>query len=130
MYCNYSKDKFNNEIQVIIPEWINDRIVKNGLKMMEKQDAIEILEDRYDDILEYVTTVECLNATYNDMINRGLPPQCARGILPLDLKTEIWMTGFRDDFNHFFDLRASEKFGKPHPDIMVLANKLQDIIDE
>lgn len=127
-YCNYSKDKFGNEIQIIIPEWINSRIAENQLDNISKEDAIEILEDKYYDILSYVTTMDCLSLTYNDLIAHGLSPQFARGILPLDLKTELWMTGFKDDFNHFFELRASNNLGNPHPDVMVLAKKLETLI--
>ena len=54
-----------------------------------------------------------------------LKAQEARGILPLDLKGELIMTGFTKDWIHFFNLRSYIAMtGKAHPDAMVLANNL------
>jgi len=60
-----------------------------------------------------------------------LKPQEARGILPLDLKSELVMTGFVSDWIHFFRLRSHiAETGKPHPDIQVLADDLmKEFID-
>ena len=41
-----------------------------------------------------------------------------------DCKTELVMTGFASDWEHFFDLRSKGITGKPHPDIKVLADIL------
>jgi thymidylate synthase ThyX len=56
-----------------------------------------------------------------------LAPQEARGILPLDLKSELVMTGFVSDWIHFFRLRSYlADTGKPHPDIQVLTDSLMN----
>jgi len=56
----------------------------------------------------------------------------ARGILPLDLKSELIVTGFISDWIHFFRLRSHiAATGKPHPDIQKLADPLmQEFIDK
>ena len=56
----------------------------------------------------------------------GLKPQDARGVLPNATKTEIVVTGFESDWEHFFDLRAIGTTGAPHPDIKKLAIELQE----
>lgn len=60
-----------------------------------------------------------------------LKPEEARGILPLDLKSELVVTGFVEDWIHFFRLRSHiAATGKPHPDIQKLADPLmQEFID-
>ena len=60
-----------------------------------------------------------------------LKPEEARGVLPLDLKSELIVTGFVSDWIHFFRLRSYiAATGKPHPDIQKLADPLmQEFID-
>lgn len=56
----------------------------------------------------------------------GLTPQQARQVLPNALKTELVMTGFVSDWQHFFRLRTSiiAETGKPHPDASALVDPL------
>ena len=49
----------------------------------------------------------------------------ARMILPNATKTELVMTGFESDWNHFFELRCSQA---AHPDARYLANKLKQLM--
>ena len=49
----------------------------------------------------------------------------ARMILPNATKTELVMTGFESDWNHFFELRCS---AAAHPDARYLAKKLKSLI--
>lgn len=63
---------------------------------------------------------------YFEAIRLGAKPQEARQILPNALKTELVMTGFVSDWQHFFRLRTSiiAETGKPHPDASALADPL------
>ena len=64
-------------------------------------------------------------AHYIMLLNKGiLTAQQARQVLPNALKTELVMTGFVSDWNHFFDLRARGTTGAPHPDAKALAEPL------
>lgn len=40
------------------------------------------------------------------------------------------MTGFASDWKHFFDLRLFGKTGKPHPDMLLLAEKAMKVLEE
>lgn len=110
MYCNYSKDKFDNELTFIQPAW-----------------NISLELNEYDEgksLLFYLCKSEKL---YNHLVNNcNWKAQQARMILPLCLKTEICMTGFESDWRHFFDLRYYGETGKPHPDMELLASKARD----
>ena len=107
MYCNYSKEKFGNELTFIKPNWVTleegvnenipDNIFKNAMIDVEK--------------------------SYLRLLEQGWKPQQARAILPNSLKTEINMCGFTSDWKHFFELRDSEK---AHPDMQALVAQLHE----
>lgn len=131
-YCNYSKGKFNNELTFIIPQWIyniNPNLNIFGeqiLKALSCEDRavhawMSLLTQVEDDYI-YLTTVD---------EHYVLKAEEARGILPLDLKSELIVTGFVSDWIHFFRLRSHiAATGKPHPDIQILADPLmQEFID-
>lgn len=103
-YCNYNKDKFDNELTFIIPSW-----------------DIKLDESEEDKPVPYL--LAHIEVKYKQLINNGWKPQQARMVLPNCIKTEIVMTGFVSDWKHFFDLRLFGKTGKPHPDMEVLADK-------
>lgn len=131
-YCNYSKDKFGNELTFIIPSWYNketDSAVK--LKFL---DYLTTTEGLYLDLLRgsyWAKKVIEGGATYEKFENiekvfTPLTPQQARQVLPNALKTELVMTGFISDWKHLFRLRTSfiAETGKPHPDISNLCDPL------
>lgn len=105
MYCNYSKDKFSNELTFIKPSWWNE------LSTTHKQDFELFLEHCEDEYLEFV--------------GQGWRPQQARQLLPNALKTELVMTGFESDWEGFFKLRCSSA---AHPDAKKLADELHSLI--
>lgn len=101
-YCNYTKDKFGNEITFIEPCW----------EMQEDEKEL------------YIVCLENMENAYNALISSGWTPQQARAILPNSLKTELVMTGFVEDWDHFCDLRARGTTGAPHPQAKELAEPL------
>lgn len=117
-YCNYSKDKFGNELTFIIPCWIKDLEEKSYLAHAEYHHAKEDASKQWYDV--------CMNSefVYEDLIRLGWKPQEARAVLPISLKTELVVTGFVSDWNHFFDLRARGTTGAPHPQAKELAEPL------
>lgn len=102
-YCNYSKDKFGNELTFITPDKENWKGLYAYYQMLNCLDEIE--------------------GIYMGALKEGVAPQTARAILPNCLKTEVVMTGFLDDWQHFFELRCAPS---AHPDMQVLANQLNE----
>ena len=124
-YCNYNKDKFNNELTFIRPTWLNiptgDYTYWDGDWCDIDNMKIQLPSDNgvADNFLW------CLNNAgmqYRLLINKGLKPQEARGVLPNATKTELVMTGFESDWEHFLSLRCS---GAAHPDAKKLADELK-----
>lgn len=107
-YCNYNKDKFGNELTFIKPTWFE----REGLNDNVNAD----FEDQLIDTQE----------RYFSMLALGLKPQEARAILPNAMKTELVMTGFESDWEHFFELRCS---GAAHPDAKKLADELKSLMN-
>jgi thymidylate synthase (FAD) len=127
-YCNYNKDKFNNELTFIKPTWLDiptgDYTYWDGDWCDIDNMKIQLPSDNgiADNFLW------CLNNAgmqYRLLINKGLKPQEARAVLPNATKTELVMTGFESDWEHFFELRCS---GAAHPDAKKLADELYKLI--
>ena len=127
-YCNYNKDKFNNELTFIKPTWLDiptgDYTYWDGDWCDIDNMKIQLPSDNgvADNFLW------CLNNAgmqYRLLINKGLKPQEARGVLPNATKTELVMTGFESDWEGFFKLRCS---GAAHPDAKKLADELYKLI--
>lgn len=130
-YCNYSKDKFGNDITYIIPSWLdlpegkysnwdNDWCDVSELKLLYPE--VDNLSDPVNHFLQSIKNAEYY---YFMLINRGWKPQQARQVLPNATKTELVMTGFESDWEHFFELRCS---GAAHPDAKKLADELYKLI--
>lgn len=99
-YCNYSNDKFGNELTFIKPcfwndEDINMKIWKESMSFIEKK--------------------------YFEMINSGAKPEQARSILPNSLKSEIVVTMNLREWRHFFKLRNSPS---AHPQMREVAGMI------
>lgn len=116
-YCNYTKDKFNNELTFIIPCWIKD------LEEGNYHNHWQYHRFKNDSSKKWFCV--CLDAEriYTDLINDGWKPQEARTILPNSLKTELVMTGFDSDWQNFFKLRCAPN---AHPQAKELADMLKD----
>ena len=120
-YCNYSKDKFDG-VSFIIPKWYSEsyhRLVKrddlpdNFDKHLEIRKQVEIFEDHLKDCED----------VYLELLSKGCKPQDARAVLPNALKTELIMTGFKHQWNGFFELRDNKR---AHPDAYKLAHDLHE----
>lgn len=127
-YCNFSKNKFNNEITYIIPSWLNIPEAEYGTI----HDPKEIQFKKYTDSSEKEFINHLLNSEYRyfNLLKSGWTPQQARQVLPNALKTELIMTGYISDWKHFVDLRYRGTTGKPHPDAFYLAEKLYNLFKE
>lgn len=108
-YCNYSKDKFGNEITVIKPCYLG-----------------KTYSSAYG---EWVRACLSAEKSYFNLLEAGLTPQEARAVLPNSLKTEVVMTANIREWRHFLKLRTSKA---AHPQIrelcIPLLKELQEIL--
>lgn len=135
-YCNYSKDKFGNELTFIIPHWIDlkegswgvghDFVFGFFYHIIDSDEHYYPKTEQEIDNLDFLQALKSDENKYLRLIKRGKTPQQARQILPNALKTELVMTGFVSDWEHLFRLRTSfiAETGKPHPDMSALCDPL------
>lgn len=96
-YCNYSDNKFGNEITVINP------------RFWEKESA---------NYYVWCNSCQVAENAYFQLLQNGATPQEARSVLPNSLKTEIVMTADIREWRHFFRLRCSKA---AHPQMREVA---------
>lgn len=118
-YCNYCKDKFGNELTFIIPCWTNISEADYRNIFNPKEPDITLTPNEY----FFINNLKESEKYYMELINNGWTPQQARSILPNSLKTELVMTGFNDDWLHFFELRCAPN---AHPQAKELADMLKE----
>ena len=117
-YCNYSKDKFGNELTFIKPCWLNVPEGKYNHCIMVSKNSPDIRIECVgsDEIGKYYNIEEdeglFLNGlvqselTYLHLINnKKWTPQQARSILPLGIKSELISCGFEDAWENFMRRR-------------------------
>ena len=131
-YCNYSKNKFDNEITINLPTWVAEEGFDGSEDPSDYQLSdlcLDIAENRsaeWNKLTTWIFANEAAEFAYMQLIKAGCKPQEARAILPLDCNTELVHTAFISDWKHFFDLRALGTTGAPHPDAKVLALPLME----
>lgn len=102
-YCNYGKGKFNNEVTFIKPCWLT---IKEGTYTEKNyhDDFYTSKNVEYDFMIHLLTA----EATYFKLLEKGWKPQQARVVLPNSTKTELYMCGFKEAWEHFFELRDNK----------------------
>jgi thymidylate synthase (FAD) len=126
-YCNYSKEKFGGELNIIEPIWFTDdekEIIHSKQDHMSFKDMCELIARGTDfPAMEQVDYWMFANMAceYAYMMNttkfgeKNWTAQKGSLILPLDTKTESVHTAFASDWCHFFNLRALGTTGAPRP---------------
>lgn len=123
-YCNYSKDKFGNEVTFIEPCWLEDYNYEGNTYYNGFLVALRAAEANYLGLMKKWEDKIPDKRYKTGFRNNPWTPQQARAVLPNALKTELVMTGFVSDWQHFFDLRALGTTGAPHPQAKELAEPL------
>lgn len=134
-YCNFSKDKFRNEISIVsnvdislnkandaYQDWIGGFPSMCAAIGAGKLDDFEIVDT-------WLFANLACEWAYMRLIELGWKPQQARRVLPLDTKSELVHTAFESDWKHFLSLRSND-YGATgvHPDAAYLANKLNKLL--
>jgi len=106
-YCNYSGDKFGEEITVIEPSDAFGWDLSNA--------------DDYAAYQAWKQSTEQAERAYFNMLAHDAKPQEVRAVLPNSLKTEVMMTANLREWRHFFRLRTAPA---AHPQMREVAISL------
>ena len=129
-YCNYSKEKYGNEIAINVPTWIGSDIPTYSTFQTYLNDFSYGRDKDWAPIDWWLFANLACEKAYLKLTELGWPAQQARTILPLDTNTTLVHTAFVSDWDHFFDLRSRGTTGKPHPDAQFLAVQLEQMFIE
>lgn len=110
-YCNYSKNKFNNELTFATPAW-----------------AEENIEDATVADTIFLSSLEKAENSYMALIKEGWKPEQARQVLPLCTRTMAVYCADYDSWAHFLQLRADNISGRAHPNMHIVASKIKEIL--
>lgn len=106
-----------DELEICKPYWYDEKNKKNF-----GNDVNPI-------IYHWAHALDTSNHMYRVLIENGLTPQEARGVLPLDMATEMCLCGFtgvaNQGWDRFLDLRCPSA---AHPDAQYLANQIKQEI--
>lgn len=122
-YCNYSKDKFGNELTFIEPCWLEDYNYESNTYYNGFLVALRAAEANYLNLLKQWEDKIPDKRYKTGFRNNPWTPQQARAVLSNALKTELVMTGFINDWKHFFELRCAPN---AHPSARELAIPLSE----
>lgn len=103
-YCNYSNDKFSNQISCID--------IATGFKYDLNNE---------NDFKKYQIWEKAMKSSeeyYFQLLDLGAKPEEARSVLPNSLKTELIITMNLREWRHFFKLRTSHR---AHPQMVEVA---------
>lgn len=124
-YCNYSKDKFGNELTFILPPWVDERQLgeQNSRELLIQMGSLDNPTYSQEDLNElyFLSGLASSEIQYFNLISNGWKPQQARAVLPNSLKTELIMTGTTEQWKGFFVLRDAPS---AHPQARELAEPL------
>ncbi len=117
-FCNYG-----GGITFIVPPWIiippgiycnifGDINYEIGIKEMKS--AVRTDKDSH-----WFNVMSNAEFRYGELLKLGVKPEEARGVLPIDLKTEIIATANLREWRHIFQLRTSPKAHPQMREIMI-----------
>lgn len=114
-YCNYSKNKFDNKVTFIIPNWVNTHCPN------KEQEGPSFPD------MKWSSAILIAESNYMELIKMGWTPQQAREVLPLSIKSELISCGFKDAWSNFFYRRCAKD---AHPMAREIAIPLQEKFKE
>ena len=75
---------------------------------------------------KYAESCQSSFNNYNELIEDGMLPQDARGVLPLDTATVCIYTYSVAEWRHIIDLRYYGTTGAPHPNAIIIAGMIRE----
>ena len=136
-YCNYSNDRFGNELTFIIPSWCEniseDKDINYNWENCNFEEKVFLQKLQNDEEYYFLLLDKWNNKQEDKRFKTGYKrnpwtPQQARQVLPNALKTELVVCGFASDWEKFFKLRDDKLHA--HPDAYALAHPLHEEFKE
>ena len=152
-WCDYSNNSKFEGITFCLPHWINYSVFDSCMKrfLADVKEA-NINKDKIDKLYDYEDIAFCLyqnteaiedkrcyhyirasildEILYNEAKDElKLPAQDAREYLFLGVKSEMYYTGYNEDWDNIIEKRLYDKYGKAHENMHVIMQKCKDHLD-
>lgn len=152
-WCDYSNDNKFEGITFCLPHWINYSIFDSCMKrfLADVKEA-NINKDKIDKLYDYEDIAFCLyqnteaieakrcyhyirasildEILYNEAKDElKLPAQDAREYLFLGVKSEMYYTGYNEDWDNIIEKRLYDKYGKAHENMHITMQQCKDHLD-
>ena len=149
-WCDYSNDNKFEGITFCLPHWINHNIFDSCMKrfLADVKEA-NINKDKINKLYDYEDIAFCLyqnteaieakrcyhyirasildEILYNEAKDElKLPAQDAREYLFLGVKSEMYYTGYNEDWDNIIEKLLYDKYGKAHENMHVIMQKCKD----
>lgn len=113
-YCNYSKEKYDSEIRVIIPCFFKDSEPRKTIKLGPI--GAEVTLNKLDAWYQAMLLAEMW---YMTLLELGATAQEARSVLPNSLKTEMRVTTNIREWRHILKIRTEAGVHPQMAEVMV-----------
>lgn len=152
-WCDYSNNSKFEGITFCLPHWINYSIFDSCMKrfLADVKEA-NINKDKINKLYDYKDIAFCLyqnteaieakrcyhyirasildEILYNEAKDElKLPAQDAREYLFLGVKSEMYYTGYNEDWDNIIEKRLYDKYGKAHENMHMIMQKCKDHLD-
>ena len=141
-YCNYSKEKFGSELNIVEPVWFSDYekgVINDKNEHLNFHDMCKMImlgtdKGTFEQVDYWLFANMACEYAYkmntNNFGDKNWTAQKASLMLPLDTKTTSVHTAFVSDWKHFCDLRALGLTGAPRPSAKEVAWPLMEYLLE
>ena len=132
-FCITTQISTSRELNRVSPNNIAERSTRfcssrGGLAICRPWWMKSPIEDAVSALSYYNLACEA-EKTYITLLLRGMKPEDARGVLPLDTATKVIYTYSVQEWQHILDLRLYDKTGKAHPNCHVVMQMVKDKIN-
>ena len=136
-FCITTQIATSRELNRVSP----NNIAERSTRYCSSKDGLEICRPWWIDgtkedinnttkLWHYINVISKVEAEYKALLDRGMKPEDARGILPLDTATKVVYTYSVQEWQHILDLRLYDKTGKAHPNCHVVMQMVRDQINQ
>lgn len=132
-FCITTQISTSRELNRVSPNNIAERSTRfcssrGGLAICRPWWIKSPIEDAVSALSYYNLACEA-EKTYMTLLLKGMKPEDARGVLPLDTATKVIYTYSIKEWQHILDLRLYDKTGKAHPNCHVVMQMVKEQIN-
>ena len=133
-FCITTQISTSRELNRVSPNAIAERSTRycssmGGLAICRPWWIKSPVDDIAVNALSYYNLACEAEKTYMTLLLKGMKPEDARGVLPLDTATKVIYTYSVQEWQHILDLRLYDKTGKAHPNCHVVMQMVKDQIN-